>query len=234
MCCHTETEIVGQTRYLTKSQCADTGPTSPALTVQCQAPSSVATGVMIFQVCGMADTETKIETDRRTDRRTDRQTDRQTDRRMDRQTDREREGGGVMRGLGGSGRTKCEIINRSKICSVPGMFSEPPPLPPPPPPSPLPPRPQRKGNLTAKSTGNGPKDLWLSKKQSMQSISNSKGTPKVTSLLTSLKRLICQKPKVHKGEATHRDFKRGENSPCRARPPPPHSPRRWWRHGSGT
>ena len=48
-CCHTEIEVADQTFYLTQSQYTDTGPTSPALTLERQVPSRVATGVPIFE-----------------------------------------------------------------------------------------------------------------------------------------------------------------------------------------
>ena len=42
-CYHTEIEVADQTFHLTHSQYTDTGPTSPALTLQCQAPGRAAT-----------------------------------------------------------------------------------------------------------------------------------------------------------------------------------------------
>ena len=47
-CCHTETEVTDQTFYLTQSQYTNSGPTVSALTLYCQAPGRVATGVPVF------------------------------------------------------------------------------------------------------------------------------------------------------------------------------------------
>ena len=50
-CCHAEIEVADQTSYLTQSQYTDTkaGPV-PALTLQCQVPGRVATGVPFFNL----------------------------------------------------------------------------------------------------------------------------------------------------------------------------------------
>ena len=48
-CCYTEIEVADQTFYLTQSQYADIGPTSPSADSITPAPGRAATGVPIFK-----------------------------------------------------------------------------------------------------------------------------------------------------------------------------------------
>ena len=47
-CCYNEIEVADKAFYLTHSQNSDTGQSVMALTLQCQAPGRVATGVAIL------------------------------------------------------------------------------------------------------------------------------------------------------------------------------------------